>query len=256
MTNRTKQTSKGPDAQRQQGLIIGGVIGLVAVIAIIIVFASSQGTSQSSGIDFTADQIGEEGANVQQFRTDDGGHVLGNPDAPVTIVAFEDFLCPVCQQYKPEVNRIIDELVLTGEAKFEYRFLPTQRDRSIYAAQLAECAGDLQAGGFWTAHDELFDMYSNTPALSNSDARGELADRMGLNDSELIECTRDAEQIYEDQQLATRNGIRATPTVRLRFGDDGPLQAVQDSDPQEAGVSLEDIRAAITLGGGSFIPPQ
>jgi len=256
MTNKTKESAKGADAQRQQGLIIGGVIGLVAVIAIIIVFVSAQGTSQSSGIDFSSGQIGEEGANVQYFRTDDGGHVLGNPDAPVTIVAFEDFLCPACQSYKPEVNRIIDELVLTGEAKFEYRFLPTQRGRSEYAAQLAECAGDLQDGGFWTAHDELFDMYSNTPTLSNSDASGELASRMDIPRSELIECTLEAEQINVDQQLATRNGISATPSVRLRVGDDGPLQVIQDSNPQEAGVSLEDIRAAIALSGGSFIPPQ
>ena len=35
-------------------------------------------------------------AGLSTFRRADGGFVLGEPDAPVTIVAFEDFFCPHC----------------------------------------------------------------------------------------------------------------------------------------------------------------
>lgn len=251
MSNKTSS----PDAQRQQMLVIGAVVGIVAVVAILAIFASSQGGSESSGIDFSSESLGEDGVEVVYERTDNGGHIIGSPDAPATVVAFEDFLCPACQSWKPEVNNIMTELVLTGQVRFEYRFLPTQGARSVYAAQLAECAGDLQDGGFWTAHDELFDMFSNSPTMSESDASRELASRLDINNSDLIECTIDAEQVDIDQRFATQNGIRSTPSVRLRFGDDGPLQLI--AGRTSGGPSVEEIQAELALGGNNFsLPPQ
>ena len=57
-------------------------------------------------------------ADIPQSRTEDGAFVLGDPDAPVTIVEFADFMCPHCQAYQTTVNRFIEQYVATGQAKF------------------------------------------------------------------------------------------------------------------------------------------
>src|SRR4051794_33993937 len=40
-------------------------------------------------------------SDIPQSRTEDGAFVLGDPDAPITIIEFLDWGCPHCQAYKP-----------------------------------------------------------------------------------------------------------------------------------------------------------
>lgn len=232
-------TRKNSKSQQQQGLIIGAVVALVVVVALIAVIVLSQSAAEGSGIAYTE---GELENNVQMYRTDDGGHVIGNPDAPITIVTFEDFFCPACQQYKPVVNEVLQELVLTGDAQLEFRYLQTQREPSPYSMQLAECAGELVDGGFWVAHDWIF-AEASAGGVTTSDLSQGLAEEVGISQAELIECSSDAEQGSIDTQLARANGISSTPTVRVRYGD-GPLQVIPGA-PQGGGVPYETIESTV-----------
>ena len=67
--------------------------------------------------------------------------LLGDPDAPATIVAFEDFKCPVCKAFEDDAYpRIVNELVETGQAKLyfmNYQFLGPD---STTAGIAGECA--------------------------------------------------------------------------------------------------------------------
>ena len=81
-------------------------------------------------------------AALQTFRRADGGFVLGDPKAPITIVAFEDFLCPHCQNYQTNVDTYIEEYVRSGQAQFEFRFYPLVNPQySTIMAKTAECVG-------------------------------------------------------------------------------------------------------------------
>src|SRR6188474_1184283 len=53
-------------------------------------------------------------ADIPFSRTEDGAPVLGNPDAPITIIEFADFACPFCQRYEPTMQEFIQEYVATG----------------------------------------------------------------------------------------------------------------------------------------------
>jgi protein-disulfide isomerase len=55
-------------------------------------------------------------AHIPFSHTDDGAPVLGNPDAPITIIEFADFACPYCQRYEPTMQVFIDTYVATGRA--------------------------------------------------------------------------------------------------------------------------------------------
>ena len=205
------QKTKNP-AQRNR-LILGGVIIVAVIVAVAFVVLSSQSSFSEPTADYSA---------ITQARQDDGGYVLGEPDAPVTVVAFEDFLCGHCQRYKATVDKFIDEFVAAGRARFEYRMLPVVHPGySRLAAQLAECADTLRTGTFWNAHDALFQIAS-ARAFSDASSRT-FADMMDMSYTDLLECTQDAAQVDKDVRLANQYQVTGTPTVFVRFGN-GPLQ--------------------------------
>lgn len=201
------------DAKNQQQLTIIASIVVVAVVAAgIFVFLSRSDATGGSINDYS---------EIVQERTSDGGYILGDPNAPITIVEFADFLCPHCQDYKSTVDRIIEELVVTGQARFEYRMFPvTNPALSTFVGQVAECAGDLHDGGFWPVHDELFRIASSSRVTQ--DIGQQIAEEFGIEYGELLTCTQDAEQVMTDERLASRLGIRGTPAVRIRYGDSQP----------------------------------
>jgi protein-disulfide isomerase len=202
-------TNKVKNSERQmQVMIIGGIIGLV-IIAIAI-FVALQVLNKPVAFDY---------ANIHQERTADGAFILGDPTAPITIVAFEDFLCPHCQDYQPEIHAILEQYVATGKARFEFRMLPVN-NMSAVSFGLAECADELQPGTFWKAHDELFRVASTT-RFDQSSPR-DFATEMGLSYGALLECLETADQYQIDGQLANQyEQVTGTPSVgwRLNGGD-------------------------------------
>jgi protein-disulfide isomerase len=101
--------------------------------------------------------------NLQPVSSSD--FTLGNPQAKVALVLYEDFQCPFCGKFFTESEQPIrDTYVKNGEMQLVYRdfsFLGTfvspyveEKDESINAAEAADCAGD--QGKFWQYHDYLF----------------------------------------------------------------------------------------------------
>lgn len=201
--------------QRQLYIIIGVVV--VAIVAVGAVIAIS-GRPQTPDLDYT---------DVPSNRASDGAFVLGDPDAPVTIIEFADFACPHCQAYEPEIARFVKDYVLTGRARFEFRMFGTNAggQQTIFAGQLAECIDEAQPGTFWEAHDVLFELGS-TGAYFAEDMGRVVSQRTGAGSySELLTCSRDADQITTDMDFGRDMGVSGTPAVMVRYND-GPAQWV------------------------------
>lgn len=222
------------DKKKQQQMMIVGAVAAVALLGAIIAIIVSSRPASASGINFS---------ELQHERLADGGFALGNPDAPITIVEFADFLCPFCQAYKPTMTEFIREQVMTGRARYEYRMLPTQQ-QSSYLAQLAECADEQREAGFWYAYDELFAMASS--GAINRDAVGrDLANRLDINYTQLLTCSQDASQVFTDQTLGRNNGVTGTPALRMRI-EGGPLQVVGPG--REGGpIPLAELNAVVEM---------
>ena len=216
-------------------MILGGIIVAAIVIAGAFVLLSSQ--SPLSGV--TTDY-----SEITQVRQEDGGFVLGDPNAPLTIVTFEDFLCGHCQTYKATVDQFIEKYVATGLARFEYRFFPViHPGYSRLAATLTECSDSLRPGSFWNAHDAMFQVAS-ARAFSDTSART-FAELMDFSYAELLECTQDAIQVDTDTQLGVQNSVTGTPTVLIRYGS-GPLQRI----PFGQQPSFEQLGTLVQTAGG------
>src|SRR5690606_1544534 len=164
---------------------------------------------------------------IPQSRTEDGAFVLGEPDAPITIVEFADFMCPHCQNYHATVQQIIETYVVTGQAKFEYRFFPiVDANLSPLTARMAECADILKPDNFWHAHDMLYEL---TQAGFNSMTPFTFAARTGLDYGARVSCVEeDAGQLVTDVELAQAEGITGTPSIMIRYGD-GELEDINSN---------------------------
>ncbi|MDE2951230.1 MAG: thioredoxin domain-containing protein [Chloroflexota bacterium] len=204
--------SKSKNSVKRTRLIVVAVVVIAAAVAAAFVLISNQSAGSTDAYDYS---------QIPQERQPDGGFVLGDPGAPVTIVAFEDFLCGHCQRYKAHVEKLISEYVAKGLARFEYRFTPVvDPSYSWQTAKLAECAESLRPGSFWNAHDALYEIASARQFSDNSSRI--FAERMDMSYAELLTCTRDADQVNKDLQLANQLGVTGTPTVFVRYGDGFP----------------------------------
>jgi len=206
---RTKQTGN------QQTLIIA-IIGIAVVVAVIFIVISLGGTQAKFGEAYFTD------VPVEEFE---GGYVMGNPDAPITIVEFADYLRPHCQEYKPTVDRFFTDYVVTGKARWEFRILPTAGgDTTRYAGDLAYCAA--AEGKHWGYITEMMYELAQTGQLNRNPASN-IADKTGVSVDKLLRCAQNATFVRDDVRLANSVGASSTPTVMYRFNG-GSLQPVGD----------------------------
>ncbi len=192
-------------------------------------------------------------AGLQTYRRADGGFVLGDPDAPLTIVAFEDFLCPHCQQYTATVKRFIDEQVRAGKASFEFRFYPLVNPQySTSFVKAAECVAVQDLRLFWDAHDLLFE-FAGSGSLTDLPAK--LANLLGLDADALNACLDRSIQFLADTQLGQSAGAAGTPAVRARDSQ-GTLDVIytgqqpldRGGPPLEVLTALAEGAAGVTIG--------
>lgn len=232
--------AKSSSKNQQQLYLIGGVVAVAVIVAVAAILISGSGTSgaSASSVDYSS---------METTQTDDGGWVIGSPDAPVTIVEFADFRCGHCQDYKSTVNQILEELVATGQARFEFRAFPVIQPRggatSDGYANMAHCAGTLSDEGavFWQAHDMLYSYAED--GTSNSEAGRNLASEFdNFSYAELLECMEDNDFIQSNQQLARSVGVSGTPAMRFR-GPDGELQTASGSE--RGGIPFSRVQSIV-----------
>jgi protein-disulfide isomerase len=121
-------------------LIIAAVVGAAAAVALLIGLQA-----------FDSDGGGDLPPRVARGE----GRVLGDEDAPLTVIEYADFQCPVCKRAESSVLAQIErDYVTTGQVKIEFRMFPFLGQESFDAAQAAEAARE--QGKFWEYHDALF----------------------------------------------------------------------------------------------------
>lgn len=149
--------------------------------------------------------------------------VLGEDDAPHTVVIYEDFLCPACGAFEGATADGLEELAADGKVQVEYRPFVlldwvgdySERSLEVFAAVL-ETADATVAKEF---HDLLF---AEQPAEDgdkpSDDELVALAVEAGADEDALRGALEDgsaakwAENATEDADDA---GVRSTPTVLL-----------------------------------------
>jgi protein-disulfide isomerase len=184
--------------QRNKLMAIVAVVAVVAVAGLIVAGNALRGDNETV-----------------RYASQAQGRVLGDPNAPVLIEAWEDYQCPVCKQANATVLEQIDKnFISTGVARLEYRNFAFLGAESTAAAEAAECAAEQNK--FWAYHDALYDAQraENSGAFS-TDKLKVLAMTASLDRASFNTCVDDhryKDVIASEKASGVNIGVGATPT--------------------------------------------
>lgn len=149
--------------------------------------------------------------------------VIGDEDAPATIIIFEDYLCNHCATFSlQEKPRVQEELIETGMARLVYYDYPLNPQfGSFLAARAARCAGDQDR--FWDYHNILMRNQATWGVEENKIPSFEdFAETLGLDTGAFMGCLNSdahAEALTANLELARALGLPGTPAVLIGSGN-------------------------------------
>jgi protein-disulfide isomerase len=144
-------------------------------------------------------------------------HVLGRPDAPITVIEYASTTCPHCATFhKTTLPKFKAEWIETGKAKLIYRDFPTgPRGLSVGASMIAQCSGPERYYGLLALIMEQQDKWMNSanPLIELK----KLAKLAGMGEDKVDECLKRqdlANAINERAKDAYEKlGVESTPTL-------------------------------------------
>ncbi len=146
-----------------------------------------------------------------------GDIVLGDPDAPLTVVEYASFTCPHCAAFAvhtfPEVK---EKYIDTGKVKFVLREVYFDQ-YGLWASMVARCGGE--KGFYPLAETYLTTQSTWTRAPDIGSAIQQIGRRAGLSADRLGQCLSDrefAKQLLSTyQQNVEADEVKATPTFLI-----------------------------------------
>jgi protein-disulfide isomerase len=199
------------EERRRNLLTIGAVLlAMVVIVAVGFLINESRDDDPSGAAD---------------ERSTEYDVALGDPDAPHSIVIYEDFLCPVCQAFEAASKDKLAEAAEAGDVYVSYRPFnlfqdEPQRDYSVASA--AAFAVVLEESGPEVAKEFHDLLYENQPSeagpFPDADWFVELAVEAGATEDEVregIESGAGEDWVGEATDEADRAGVNSTPTILL-----------------------------------------
>ena len=128
-----------------------------ALICLLPAAAPSQPAKKGAAVDWTK----------RTAASTDGGFVMGNPNAKVTLVEYGSLTCPHCRHFaETGMKPLTADYIRTGKVRFEFRnYILNGYDLS--ASVLARCGGASRffpaADSFFATQDSWIDRIRKTP---------------------------------------------------------------------------------------------
>ena len=167
-----------------------------------------------TGTDYTKVVSAEEVKNGVAF----GDLVMGNPDAPVTIIEYASLTCGHCANFHMNTFPDLKETYIkTGKVRFVYRNF-TRDSADLAVGMLTRCVGPDQA------FDLMNIFFERQRQWAVEDAKTEIAAiarRVGINRVDFDACLANSElqgHLVEMFRTARSDGVSGTPTFLI--GDD------------------------------------
>ncbi|WP_317779252.1 DsbA family protein [Peribacillus sp. CSMR9] len=196
---------------KQSSAFMFWIIGLIAVIIIGFIFLAN-------GKDKDTDTaVSEMDYKSQPY--------LGEKSAPVQIVEFGDYKCPVCKTFEEKFfPSIQSELIDTGKAQFYFMNYSFINVDSIRSAKFAESVyQELGNDTFWKFHELLYDKQPDDPKYEKEDVFTDkfLEDTLKeiANDKDVkkvvssFKADNSEDQWNKDMKIADELGVSGTPSL-------------------------------------------
>ena len=224
----------------------GLIIGLIVIIGIAAFFAGAYTLNPSS------DQVSEKELEdalaklelkILQNRLPteqpkqavsismDNDPIIGDPDAPITIIEFSDFQCPFCARFHIQtLPLLLEEYIEEGKAKLVFRDFPIQsiHPNALPASIAAECANE--QGKFREMHDTLFENQNQWNKKETTEVMilfSQYAAELQLEQERFDSCLVSAkyiEEIRKDLEDGRDYGVSGTPGFFVGNDDIGYVE--------------------------------
>lgn len=163
-----------------------------------------------------------------------GSPILGNPDAPITILEWGDYQCTYCYKFhQNSLNIIFDDYIQTGKVKLVFKDFPLNGDDSVLGAQATHCANDQNK--FWEFHNELYDNWKGErTGWITRESLSEFAKNIELDVEQFDNCIEDLtylDKVSTNHEFGKEIGIDATPSF-LVFNDEKMIK-IRGNQPLE-----------------------
>ena len=147
--------------------------------------------------------------------TDNASPILGNPNAPITMIEFGDYQCTFCNKFFHETeNPIITNYIKTGKVKVLFKDFIILGQDSRNAANAAHCANDQRL--FWEYHSMLYNNWAGeNTGWADLAHLHEFANTLGLDMDVFSTCMSDLkwnELVNLSSKDGQKLGVSGTPT--------------------------------------------
>ena len=215
-----------------------GIGAAIASVVIVIIFFGINGISSESELVLkqtpTIDQFGPPKVTLNTFLGN-GSPILGDNNAPITLVEFGDYQCHFCNVFfHTTEDKIVQKYVETGKVKIIFKDYNIIGPDSVNASHGAHCANE--QGLFWEYHDIL---YSNWTGENNGWASSEnllkFATEINLDLDQWSDCMingNNSQTIFASNEDARALELTGTPAFFV-IGPDGETTRLFGAQPFE-----------------------
>ncbi|WP_165981094.1 DsbA family protein [Macrococcus lamae] len=223
-------------------MIFAMVLALVVIAAIALMVVFNKKDVKTDDTAATTNKDVETSTDYSKIDVT-GQPMLGDKDAPVTLIEFGDYKCPACKYFDMEIQpKLVDKYIKNGDLKMYFINTPFHGEESLTGAHAAEAVLKNEPKKYWDFHNALFeaqpnDNHSTTDEWLTTDVVKNAAEKAGVKDvDKIVKAAEDKTEtaaVDEDVTLNQKYMISQTPTVIIN----GQLL----SDP----LKLESIEKAI-----------
>ena len=190
------------------------IAGAIIIAGIIIAGAVMLKGSSAPVANNNAQVAGDGATDINLAKVGLEDQVLGDANAKITLVVYEDFQCPFCERFFKETEQQVrDNYIDNSNIQLVYRDFAFLGPESIKAAEAARCAGD--QGKFWEYHDYLYNHQNgeNRGAFSDPNLKS-FAKILGLNESTFNQCLdsgKYTKAVNDSADVGKAAGVTGTP---------------------------------------------
>jgi protein-disulfide isomerase len=194
----------------------------VAAIAAVLTLRADDIASTTIGQD---SEVATTSPKIRPLSPQD--HFIGNPNANVTFVVYNDFECPYCRIFHPTALSLVDALGQDGAVSVAYRHFPNDRrhPRAKDAAVASECVARLGGDEKFFAYAEV--LFANAPDSLTEEALQATSAGLGIDPQAFAECRagdeaeeRVARDYQDGLELAKNDPAFGTPYI-VALAQDG-----------------------------------
>lgn len=193
---------------------------------------TASGTETGSTAGVVATQIPQPTQPSNTKISVDDDPVLGNPDAPVTVIEFSDYECPFCKRsFDDMLVKLKAEYVATGKVKMVLRDFPLSfhEPKATEEAVAANCAREQGGDSVYVAYHNKIFAYALSNGAGTSKSLSDIAVEIGIDRTKFESCIANNDyeaEVQKDISDGNAAFVGGTPTYYVgKSSPDGIIDA-------------------------------